>query len=86
MPLTFDDADEEVQEGQEVCTLSSYPSEVILNMPQVNVDEPQPAEREPPAPVWNPDMHVSTSGPRQSRRGMKKAAKAKKSKGKKGGA
>ena len=83
--MTFDeDGDEDG--ALVVRTIFSHLREVMLNLPQENVDGPQPAEREPPAPVWNPDMHVSTSGPRQSRRGQKKAAKARKSKGKKGGA
>ena len=48
---------------------------------QIVNEAPAEPEREPPARVWHPDMHVSTSGPRTSRRGQKKAAK--KAKGKK---
>ncbi|KZT66061.1 hypothetical protein DAEQUDRAFT_768316 [Daedalea quercina L-15889] len=55
--------------------MTDVPVERVINVEDV------PVERESPAPVWNRDMHVSTSGPRQTRRGQKKAAK--KAKGKK---
>ncbi|EPS95749.1 hypothetical protein FOMPIDRAFT_155421 [Fomitopsis schrenkii] len=56
----------------------------LVDDEELETKAPAEPEREPPARVWHPDMHVSTSGRRESRRGQKKAAKMSKTKKKSG--
>ena len=72
VPLVDDEEPEEVSH-----LILCFHIKILTVVFQMVDEAPAEPEREPPARVWHPDMHVSTSGPRDSRRGQKKAAKAK---------